>query len=546
MVWKIVRPHYWILDRKVRNSSRLIVTGMLLLLLWVVHWFYNAVLRDYVALLASEQAIAGVASALPLSLLFLALFALLGMGDVVYQLYLASDLELLMAAPIPYRAIFLVKLIQCSRASLLPALGLALLLVAFGLAQQVAVVYYPLVLLIVLLALLLTTAVVIIAVVLIARFLPARKIRSWTPVAIAFLTLTFVLSQQPIMQWFLAQADTIAFLAEALLQPQQLTLLAAAMGAAALVTTMASYKLFELSYQEGWDRFQAVSTEKKSTAGAGRGGTWSPLPHLRVLPQPVRSFLIKEWLALRRDPIGLVNLVQPLVLMVTLLVLLTPVTRVLGTALSFWFLALFLIMFLSSSAMNTSATVVAGEGDNLMLLRSLPITMRQMLKGKFWATWALLVLLWTILLLLSGWWLHFPLWQTCLLAGIAIWGLTGTTVISVAVEGLKADFSVEVMKRRTPEAAKFLIFSLNMLFVLLTVTTAAWIATRFFADSELVVVLRLLSSFGAVGWLLSESVSVPLTLGAFHVLFWLGGTMLWQAAVRRLEGWEIGGLPASA
>jgi hypothetical protein len=37
-----------------------------------------------------------------------------------------------------------------------------------------------------------------------------------------------------------------------------------------------------------------------------------------------------------------------------------------------------------------------------------------------------------------------------------------------------------------------------------------------------------------------------LTLGAFHVLFWLGAIVLWQAAVRRLEGWERGGLPANA
>jgi len=538
MVWKIVRPHYWILDRKIRNTPRLVVIGIPLLVLWGGQWFYNAVLRDYLALLASEHAVAGVASALPLSLFFLALFALLGVGDVIYQLYLASDLELLMAAPIPYRAIFLVKLVQCSRASLLPALGIALLLVAFGLAQEVAVVYYPLVLLIVLLALLSTTAMAIIAVILIARFLPARKVRFWTPVVIACLTLVFALSQRPITQWFLAQEDTLTYLAEALLQPPQLTLLAAGLGTVTLVATMASYKLFELSYQEGWDRFRTVSTEKKFAARPGRSQRLSSL--LRALPQPLRSFLIKEWLALRRDPTGLVTLVQPLVFLVTIVVLLTPMARVLGASISFWSLATFLPIFLASSALNTSVVIVTGEGHNLMLLRSLPITMRQILQGKFWATWLPLVSIWTTLLLLSSWWLKFPPGLICLLAGIAVWGLAGTTTISVAVAGLKADFSVQESKKRTPEVAKFLIIALNMLFVLLTVITAAWLAIRLFPGSQIVAVIQLLSSFRAVGWLLSENVSIPLALGSFHVLFWLGAMIIWQAAVRRLERWEIG------
>ena len=32
MVWKILRPHYWILDRKVRTTNRTVVIALILLL----------------------------------------------------------------------------------------------------------------------------------------------------------------------------------------------------------------------------------------------------------------------------------------------------------------------------------------------------------------------------------------------------------------------------------------------------------------------------------------------------------------------------------
>jgi len=95
MVWKILRPHYWILDRRVRATNRFIVVGLIVLLLAAGQWTYANLVRGNLALLSSDQAPSFIASSLPMGLFVLLLFALLGMGDIMHQLYLAPDLDLL-------------------------------------------------------------------------------------------------------------------------------------------------------------------------------------------------------------------------------------------------------------------------------------------------------------------------------------------------------------------------------------------------------------------------------------------------------------------
>jgi hypothetical protein len=102
-------------------------------------------IRDNLALLNSEQAVTVIASFLPYGLFLLLMFAMLGVGDVMHQLCLTSDLELLMIAPVPYRTIFLVKLMQCSWATFIPAFGFGALLLALGLAWGATVTYYILI-----------------------------------------------------------------------------------------------------------------------------------------------------------------------------------------------------------------------------------------------------------------------------------------------------------------------------------------------------------------------------------------------------------------
>ena len=539
MVWKVLRPHYWILDRRVRTTNRLLVLALVLILGFGGQWIYNNLVRDNLALLNSEQAVTIVASSLPYGLFLLLFFAVLGIGDVMHQLYLASDLELLMIAPIPYRTVFLVKLLQCSRATLVPALGFGAFLVALGLARGAAASYYLFVALLILAAMILATAAVMILVILLARLLPPQKTQSWMPVALVLVAFVLVLAQQPLTQWLLGGADLIAFLTRALLNPGQLGLVVAGLGGLALATSLAAYQAFNTSFHEGWNRFREVPTYWPRRPLAARR-LWAGARLLGSLPQPFRCLLVKEWLALRRNPRGLISLAQPFVLVIMIL------APVLGAGegaealrpLFFWILLVFLALFLGVLPVGVPLMSIAQEGRKLELLRCAPVSMSDVLKAKFFATWLPLVVAWVLVFLLAGLWLRFPWWQIGFLAAMTAYGLAGGSVLTMALGGLRVDFSAEELKQRTPTLTGYLMMGLNMGFTLVTTAASVWFMVRLFPGSPAVLGIQSLSGYAVVGWLFSDRLWVPLGLVGVQAFFWIGSRALWAAAVHRLEGWE--------
>jgi len=539
MVWKILRPHYWILDRKVRNTNRYLVVAMIVLLAFGGQWVFDNLLRDSFALLSSEQAVTAIASSLPFALSLLLVFAILGVGDMVHQLYLASDLDLLMIAPIPRRTVFFVKLLQCSRATFIPALAFGAFLLALGLARGAAVSYYLLIVLLILSAMLMTTAVVMTLVILLGRLLPTQKTRSWMPVALLLATSIVILGQQSATEWFFGQTDLIALLTEALLNPGQFGLLVAGLGGLALVTSLVAYQAFNTSFHEGWNRFHSVPTRSATRAQTARRQL-AASPPLRLLPQPFLSLMVKEWLGLRRDPRGLINLAQPLVLVITVLALFMGAGQVTEALrpLIFWIMLFFLVIFLCTLPMGLPLLSLAQEGRNLALLRGAPISMSDVLKGKFWAAWVPLVGAWVLVFLITGIMLQFPWWQTGFLAGLTIWGLTGGSVMTMAIGGLKIDFGVEELRRRTPTLPSYIMMGLNLTFVIATTASFVWLLIRLLPDSRLVLAIQSLAGYAFAGWLLSDKLWVPLVLVGGQALFWIGARALWTAAVHRLEGWE--------
>jgi hypothetical protein len=516
------------------------VIALILLLGFGGQWVYNSLIRDNLALLNSEQAVTVVASFLPFGLFLLLVFAMLGVGDVMHQLYLASDPELLMIAPVPYRTIFLVKLLQCSRATFIPALGFGALLLTLGLARGATVNYYILISLLILAAMILTTAVIMMLVILLARLLPPQKTRSWMPVVLVLATFVLVLGQQSATQWFFGQVDLIAFLTEALFKPGQLSLVVAGLGGLALVTSLAAYQAFDTSFHEGWNRFRDVPTRPAPRSLAARR-RWGVSRLVRPLPQPLRCFLVKEWLALRRNPRGLINLAQPFVLVVMILALFMGAGKGAEALrpLLFWFMLMFLILFLSVLPVEGMPLMsIAQEGRKIALLRSAPISMSDVLKSKFWATWVPMALAWVLVFLAAGMWLQFPWWQIGFLAGLTILGLAGGSVVTMAIGGLRVDFAAEELKQRTPMMTSYLMMGLNLSFVLVTIAAFVWLMVRLFPDSPVVLAIQSLAGYAAVGWLFSDKLWAPLGLVGSQVLFWIGARALWTAAVHRLEGWE--------
>ena len=88
-VWKILRPQYWILNRKIRNTNRFVVVALILILGLGGGGIYDNLVRDKISVLNSEQGAVAIAAYLPLGLFFFLAFAMLGIGDVMHQLYLA-------------------------------------------------------------------------------------------------------------------------------------------------------------------------------------------------------------------------------------------------------------------------------------------------------------------------------------------------------------------------------------------------------------------------------------------------------------------------
>jgi len=433
----------------------------------------------------------------------------------------------------------LVKLLQCSRATLVPAVLFGVFLVALGLARDAAVHYYLLIVLLILAAMTLATAGVMSLVILITRLIPARKVRSWMPVAVALVTVVLMLGQQWATQWFLGQPSLITSLTEALLDPEKLAVVAVRLAGLAMATSLVTYQIFNKSFHEGWNRFRVVPTEPAPVSLAGR----RPRGVSRLvqpLSAPLRQLLVKEWLELRRDPRVLINLVQPLVFVAFILA-----PFVIGgkgveelRPILFWFMLMFLLIFLGILPIGAPLMAIAREGRNMALLRSAPISMSEVLKGKFWAMWLPMVLSWGLILALAGLWLQFPLWQIGFLVATIVWGLTGGSAVAVAIGGLSVDFTIEEPKRRISTPAQSAIMALNIFFVLLTLATFVWLMVRLCPGSDVVLVIQALAGYGAVGWIISDAVWPPFALVSGQVAFGVGVKVLWDAAIRRLERWE--------
>jgi hypothetical protein len=540
MVLKILRPHYWILDRQFRSTNRIVIIALILILGLGGQWLYVNLIRDNLALLRTDQAVTMIAAYLPLGLFFFLLFAMLGIGDVMHQLYLASDLELLMIAPVRFRTIFIVKLLQCSRASLIPALGLGAFLVALGWAWNAAANYYLLNVLLILAAMTLATATIMIFVILLARLLPTQKIRSWMPVLVTATMFALILGQQSATQWFLGRTDLITHLTESLLNPGQMGLLAIEFGTLALVTSLVASQIFHFAFHEGWNRFREVPT-RQAPVSPVTPRSWGASQWVRPLPTPLRYFLVKEWLELRRNPRGLINMAQPLIFVVAM-VLLPAIRSSTGRdalqPLLFGFMMMVLALFMGVSPIGTSLMAIAQEGRRLVLLRSAPISMSDVIKGKFWSTWIPMALSWIVVLIIAGIWLQFPLWQIGFLMGMTILGMAGVSAMTVAVGGLSVAFTVEELKQRISVGVSYLLMGINSIYMLLTITIFVWLMIRLFPESLVVLALHALSNFGVIEWLFSNSMWVPIALAGGQVLFWTGVKTLWDAAVRRLEAWE--------
>ncbi|MGW8250355.1 MAG: putative ABC transporter permease subunit [Anaerolineales bacterium] len=247
-------------------------------------------------------------------------------GVLLQALYLAGDMDFLLSAPVPIRAVFIAKMLQ----AILPNFGLILLfglpvLYGLGVSGGYSLLYYPLVLVELALLALAAAGLASLLVMAVVRVFPARRVAEVLGFLVAILSFTCSQSGQfmrysdvsgdQAMQAFgmLSRLNSpwspLAWAGRGLMDIGEARWLSGVL--LVLLTVGITSGIFIMSlvtaerlYYSGWAKVQ-VSTRARRAPRTRRRTETRPggLAALvsRIVPPAVRGILVKDFLVLRRD-----------------------------------------------------------------------------------------------------------------------------------------------------------------------------------------------------------------------------------------------------
>ncbi len=330
-----------------------------------------------------------------------------GIGTNLNQLFLRSDMELLLSLPIARRDIFLLKLAEATWSILIGGLlGLAAG-IGFGWASGAPWFYYPWLLTAILLVMAMLVSLSMLLIMLIVRVLPAKRARDLSAV---LFTLTFgvlwfawmILTQraEPIA-YFVEHTDSLARLGHSLrwlptswlalsleaLCSQQwgaFVFSATAVLAGALLLIGLAYRVYDVTFY----RSRAAFHEMRPTIGHPAVTRRQRLPLLaRLYPRPAREIAVKDWAILRRDPRWLSSLIMPLIMGAFYIYWLGFQQRAsLPLGAEFWAATLLCPFVAWFFALAVNVPAIGAEGKNIELVRSLPLSAGALMAAKAAAT----------------------------------------------------------------------------------------------------------------------------------------------------------------
>lgn len=355
--------------------------------------------------------VGGLLAALPSLALFFVLTLLLftSFSSLLSTLYLSGDMDMLLAAPLPMRAVFLVKFFE----ALLPQYGLlfgglAPALLGYGAGMGYGLAFGATGLILLALAPLLPASAAALLVMGVVRVLPARRAREIVGVLGGLLGASFYLANQfvPELAPRVGNAEALQRLLalDVPLLPSAWAgraLAAAGEGAwgtlaafgglfalASLLAFAACLALAERLYYGGWANLAATGgTTRRRTPAEQRYRRAGPLA--RLLPPPIWAILLKDLRAFPRDLRLLQQLIFPLAVSGILIFrLLSQQPDTLGTGdstmavggLLATSLSFFSCLMLSNALAGTG---VSAEGRSFWLLRLAPLSGWQILTSKF-------------------------------------------------------------------------------------------------------------------------------------------------------------------
>ncbi len=475
-------------------------------------------------------------------------------GVLLQGLYLAGDMDFLVAAPIPMRAVFITKLLQ----AVLPNFGLFVLfglpiLFGLGISGGYNLVYYPLVVLVMVALTLAAAGLSSLLVMAVVRILPPRR---------AAEILGFVGATAGVICSQLGNLSQ-TFGRDANLPTQQVTgllalvsrasspwiplnwpgrglvdvgeghwlsgilLLVLTFGLAAAAFSIA-LAIAERLYYTGWAGMQVVSRKRKA-APARRAAPALEVPGLpwaeRVLSHPVAAVVRKDFTLLRRDLRNLSQLISPLIIGIVFAMSIlrgggeAPPGR--GEAPA-WFMESFrALMPYANVAVSLfvgwlllgrlSGMSFSREGKNYWMLKASPVSARQLLSAKYLVAYLpTLALSWLLLIGMA-------LLQRVPAAQL-LYMLVATALILAGLNGILMAFGATGANFRWDDPRKMNAGGLGCLGQVLTMVLLGFNLALFVGPLALVLALRLPALYGYVAGLIlgagaaAASALVPLAL----------------------------------
>ncbi len=340
-------------------------------------------------------------------------------GVLLQALYLAGDMDFLLSAPIPVRAVFVSKLLQAILPNL-AVLCLAAVPLLFGLGASGGynILYYPLVVLMLVAVALAGAAVASLVVMGVARIFPARRVAEVLGFVGALVSLVCSQSGQfarfgkvsagqvsSALTWAVGMDvpwSPLAWAGRGLVGVGEGRWLAGAglsvlaLGSAGLVFA-AALAVAERLYYSGWGGMQTVQRRKKVVRRSHRTSARPLAATGHLVPRPVAAIIVKDWTVLRRDLRNLSQLVTPLIMGVVYTLMLL---RGRGEALADpggapgWLMqaaqsalaygSIGISLFVGWTLLSRLAAMsFSQEGKSYWLLKSAPVSAARLLAAKF-------------------------------------------------------------------------------------------------------------------------------------------------------------------
>lgn len=437
-VWKLMRLRWSITINNFRRSrliakifTILALLG-LLVLVGLAFWFSLQMVRfirspEFAQVVDIPSAYLNTIPVLFFAVFFLGILAT-SFGVLLQALYLATDMDFLLAAPIPIRSVFITKLLQ----AVLPNFGLSLLLglpilYGLGLARGYSVIYYPIVPLMMAVLSLAAAGLASLLVMLVVRVFPAKRVVEVLGFGGAIFS--FVCSQLgnimnttrgdsvPTGNQMVSALGALSRLSNPWLPLNWAGQGVAALGEGAWLTGIGltlitlvfaggafwlSLQVAERWYYTGWAGMQVIAQKKRPVRPARTAVSIPALPGLksllpRLISAPVVGILWKDALVMRRDLRNLSQLITPLIFGIIYGFMILrgggepPAGR--GEAPD-WFMNTMstllgygnigLAVFVGWMLLGRLASMgFSSEGKNYWMLKAAPLSARQLLTAKF-------------------------------------------------------------------------------------------------------------------------------------------------------------------